>query len=149
MPAPKGNKYHEKYPLKTTLKLFKAAFQILKNNPDLITDTEFIFRCQDELSIPYTTFRYLRDEKFPKELADVKKRIDSLLEIRVMKSKEMYPGIAAMTLKNKHGWRDQQDIKQTTELTIKSVPDELKKRISDNIRGSETPVEGKTGASEG
>lgn len=137
MAAPKGNKFNEKYPLTTTLKLFKSALKILQDNPNIITDTELIFKCKYELLISYTTYRYLRDEKYPKDLADIKREIESTLEIRVMRAKDMYPGIAAMTLKNKHGWKDQQDIKQTTTLTIKEVPDKLKKRIQDNIQAPE------------
>lgn len=139
MPAPKGNKNAEKYTLPITLKLFESSLQILKDNPDIITETELIFKCKYALSLPYRSYRYLADEKYPIELADIKKEIVSTLESRVMKSKDMYPGIAAMTLKNKHGWKDQQDIKQT--LTIKGISNKLKKQIRDNIRGINKPVE--------
>jgi hypothetical protein len=134
MAAHKGNQYHLKYTLPIALKLFEKAKDLLIASPDIITETELIFKCKYELLLPYRSYRYLADEKFPKDLADIRGEIESILEARVMKSKEMYPGIAAMTLKNKHGWKDQQDIKQTTEVTIKTASDKLKKRIQDNIK---------------
>ena len=54
-------------------------------------------------------------------LSDIKTEINSILESRVMKSKDMYPGIAAMTLKNKHGWRDQKDLKVDGEFKITEI----------------------------
>ena len=121
MPAPKGNKYNEKYTLEIALDLFEQAKEILIQNPDIITETELIFKCKYELSLPFSSYTYLRDEKFPKDLEDIKKEIESILESRVMKSKEMYPGIAAMTLKNKHKWRDQQELNVIVYPTMQSV----------------------------
>lgn len=111
-----GNKNREKYTLPITIDLFQSALQILKDNLDIITETELIFKCKYALSLPYSSYLYLRDQKFPSELKDIKKEIESLLEIRVMRAKDMYPGIAAMTLKNKHGWKDQQNIKNEISL---------------------------------
>jgi len=106
--APKGNKNNEKYTLPVAVNIFNTALQLLVENPDILTETELIFKCKELL--PYRSYRYLADEKFPLELADIKREICSILEGRVMRSKKMYPGIAAMTLKNKHKWKDQQDI---------------------------------------
>lgn len=110
MAAAKGNKYNEKYTKKIALELFENALKILLEDEEIITETELAFRCKYALSLPYSSYCYLRDIKFKKELGDIKKEIDSTLETRVMKSKKMYPGIVAMTLKNKHGWRDQQQL---------------------------------------
>jgi hypothetical protein len=108
--APKGNKNNEKYTLQGTIKLFESALYILKGDTSIITETELIVRCKYELSLPFSSYEYLRDKKFPIELGDIIKEINSLLEIRVMRTKDMFPGIAAMTLKNKHRWKDQQNV---------------------------------------
>ena len=132
MAAPKGNKYREIYTLPKALDTFEKVLEVLKADESLITETELAFRCKYELSLPYSTYRYLSDTKFPKELADLKKEIESLLEVRVMKSKEMYPGIAAMTLKNKHRWRDQQDL-NVEKSVVHGVSAELSALVSDIV----------------
>lgn len=114
--APKGNKNREKYTKAVVLDLFEKALAILISNTTIITETELMVKCKYALSVPMSSYQYLINEKFKVELGDIKKEINSILESRVMKSKDMYPGIAAMTLKNKHGWKDQQNIKQ--EITL-------------------------------
>lgn len=114
--APVGNKNNEIYTLTKTLSLFNSALKILNNDEDIFTETALMVKCKYELSLPMSSYLYLRDDKFPIDLEDIKREINSILESRVMKSKEMYPGIAAMTLKNKHKWRDQQDINQNITL---------------------------------
>jgi hypothetical protein len=111
MAAEPGNKYAEKYTKENVLSLFDQAKDILINDPEILTDTMLQVKCKYALGLPLSTYQYLRDEKFPEVLGDIKREIDTILESRVMKSKEMYPGIAAMTLKNKHKWRDQTDLK--------------------------------------
>ena len=123
--APKGNKNNEKYTLQGTIKLFESALDILKGDTSIITETELIVRCKYELSLPFSSYEYLRDKKFPIELGDIIKEINSLLEIRVMRAKDMFPGIAAMTLKNKHRWKDQQDIKVDAEVKHEASQDLL------------------------
>ncbi|MCK4252690.1 hypothetical protein KAX97_14680 [candidate division WOR-3 bacterium] len=131
--APYGNKNNEKYTLDIALSLFNSALKILQDDSSIITETELAFRCKDELSLPYRSYIYLRDDKFPLELRDVKKEIESTLEIRVMKSKDMYPGIAAMTLKNKHGWRDEKQLDLSGSFKVEIVD-----------RFSESPVRGES-----
>ena len=116
MAAPEGNKYNEQYTLEIALDLFERAKDLLIENLDIITETALMVKCKYDLSLPISTYQYLRSEKFPEELGDIKKEIESILESRVMVSKAMYPGIAAMTLKNKHRWKDQQDINQNIKL---------------------------------
>jgi len=119
-----GNTNREIYTLEVSLSLFDQAKDILIADPDIITETELAFRCKYALSLPYSSYRYLSEEKFKLELADQKKEIESILESRVMKSKEMYPGIAAMTLKNKHGWKDEKQLGITAELGVKQLTDD-------------------------
>ena len=116
-----GYKRREIYPLEVAINLFSQAKDILIADPDIITETELAFRCKDALSLPYSSYRYLSDEKFKLELADHKKEIESILETRVMKSKEMYPGIAAMTLKNKHGWKDEKQLDLKGDMKIEII----------------------------
>jgi len=111
-----GNKNREIYTLEVAFDLFEKAKDILVIDKNIITETELMVKCKYELSLPMSSYLYLRDEKFPIELEDYKKEIESILESRVMRCKEMYPGIAAMTLKNKHRWKDQQDINQNIKL---------------------------------
>jgi len=114
--AQPGNTNREIYTLADALTIFRSSLKILTEDKTLITETELIFKCKYKLLVPYSSYLYLRDTKFPLELKDIQKEIESLLEIRVMRAKDMYPGIAAMTLKNKHKWKDQQDIKQEIKL---------------------------------
>lgn len=116
MAAPIGNKNREIYTLEIALDLFERAKDILVADKTIITDTELMVKCKYALSLPMSSYQYLRDEKFPVELGDIKKEIESILESRVMLCKEMYPGIAAMTLKNKHKWKDQHDVNQNITL---------------------------------
>ena len=131
--GPIGNKHREIYTLPVAINLFEKALEILKANPDIITETELAFKCKYELSLPYSTYQYLRSEKYPMELGDLKREIESLLESRVMKCKEMYPGIAAMTLKNKHKWVDQVDTKITGTITLEQKLAELESRRSERL----------------
>lgn len=119
--APKNNKNNEKYTLEVALSLFEGALKILQDDKTIITETELAFRCKYELPLPYRSYIYLRDDKFPVELRDIKSEIESTLELRVMKTKDMYPGIAAMTLKNKHGWRDEKQIDMTGKFKVEIV----------------------------
>lgn len=119
--APKGNKNNEKYPIEVALELFEKAKDILNNNSGIITETELMIKCKYELSLPMSSYRYLRDEKYKVDLADIKNEINSLLETRVMKSKDMYPGIAAMTLKNKHGWRDEKQLDVSANFKVEII----------------------------
>ena len=116
-----GNKNREEYTLEDTLKLFEEAKNILVKDKDIITDTELQIKCKHALELPISSYQYLRDKKFPAELGDIKKEIDGILEARVMKSKEMYPGISAMTLKNKHKWRDKQEVDLSGGLDIEGI----------------------------
>ena len=122
--APIGNTNREIYTLEVALSLFDKAKDILISDIDIITETELMVKCKYALSLPMSSYRYLSDEKFKVELADIKKEIESILESRVMKSKEMYPGIAAMTLKNKHGWKDEKQLGITAELGVKQLTDD-------------------------
>ena len=135
MAAPKGNDYNLIYTKEIALDLFSQAKEILENDPEILTDTMLQVKCKYALNLPISTYRYLRDEKYPKDLADIKTEIDGILESRVMKSKEMYPGIAAMTLKNKHKWKDQFE-KKDIPADIEDVSDELKARIIANVKCS-------------
>ena len=135
MAAPKGNDYNLIYTKEIALDLFAQAKEILENDPEILTDSMLQVKCKYALNLPISTYRYLRDEKYPKDLADIKTEIDTILESRVMKSKEMYPGIAAMTLKNKHKWRDQVDTLQVP-AKVEDVSDELKARIIANVKSS-------------
>ena len=102
----KGNKAAEKYTEEIAYKLFEDAYQILKNDPEIYTENYLKIMCEEQLKLPLSSYDYLLNIKFKKELVDYKKRIDGLLEQRIMLAKQMYPGIAAMALKNKHKWVD-------------------------------------------
>lgn len=115
--APIGNKNREIYTLEIALDLFERAKDILVSDTTIITETILMVKCKYKLSLPMSSYLYLRDEKFPIVLKDIKREIDSILEDRVIKSKDIIAaGIAAMTLKNKHQWKDQQDINQNIKL---------------------------------
>jgi len=127
--APMGNTNREIYTLEVALDLFEKAKDILVSDASIVTETELMVKCKYALSLPMSSYQYLRDEKFPIELGDHKKEINSILESRVMKCKEMYPGIAAMTLKNKHRWKDQHDVKvgmdeETLSTILNALPEQ-------------------------
>jgi len=119
--APDGNTNREIYTLEVALDLFEKAKDILVSDTSIVTETELMVKCKYALSLPMSSYLYLRDEKFPIELEDYKKEINSILESRVMKSKEMYPGIAAMTLKNKHNWKDEKNLNLDANLKIEII----------------------------
>jgi len=103
-----GNNNREIYTLEVALDLFEKAKDILVADTSIITETLLTVKCKYALLLPISSYFYLRDEKFPLDLEDIKREIDAILEDRVMKSKDiMAAGIAAMTLKNKHKWKDQ------------------------------------------
>jgi len=112
-----GNKNREIYTLEVALDLFERAKDVLVADESIVTEALLTVKCKYALSLPISSYYYLRDEKFPLELEDYKKEINAILEDRVMKSKDiMAAGIAAMALKNKHKWKDQQDINQNITL---------------------------------
>jgi hypothetical protein len=143
MSAPKGNNFSaglknaEKYTEDITVALFEQARDILVADETILTDTMLMIRCKDALGVPISTYQYLRDDKFPSILGDLKKEIDGILESRVMQSKKMYPGIAAMTLKNKHKWRDQ------TEQSVR-FPDGVDVTVSGELTALVDDIVGKT-----
>ena len=116
-------KTYEDYPLDVAEDLMKQAYDFLWANAFISFDTELRANLQAVNIIDAYTYRYLTEQKFPTELATYKKQIDDVLEFRKCKDKAMYPGIAAMALKNKHGWRDKFDIDQniTGNLDLKSL----------------------------
>lgn len=143
MAAEPGNKYSvglknaEKYTAEVTLELFEQAKEILIKDVDILTDGMLQVKCKYALGLPISTYQYLRDEKFPSILGDIKREIDTILESRVMKSKEMYPGIAAMTLKNKHKWRD------VVENRLDVAPLQVVVRRWGELEGDQaTPIDG-------
>ena len=127
MPAPLGNDNAEKWNKERCLEVFSSIIKLLKENKwesmggeevfnTIITESMLKVHAKNIFGLPIRTYEYLLQDKFKDDvdLRDIKKEIESILEERVMSSKKMYPGIAAMTLKNKHGWRDEKQLDHTT-----------------------------------
>lgn len=117
--APDGNQNNLKYTLEIAEEIFYKAYEFLYSRKEIVTEAELMVELQHANIVKQSIYRYLLNVKFVVELSDIKNSIETLLLSRVVKCKDMYPGIAAMVLKNKHGFKDQLDVAQSGEVTIR------------------------------
>mgnify|MGYP000344251912 FL=1 len=119
MAAPKGNKYNEKYDIKTAKKFFEDSLALVKSD-------ENIFYI-GQVAVKMNTYRDLYDyllDKFKEKDEDfrtIKKEIDTILESRVVEQTmqgKANPTFSIFMMKNNHGWRD----KQEQDINIKEQP---------------------------
>ena len=89
---------------------FLGELQVKAERANIITSAELHYLLYDKTNIN------INETKFFKE-------ISKILEFRCAKTREMYPGIAAMALKNKHKWVDKTEVKQDISggLDLKSL----------------------------
>lgn len=109
MPAPKGNKYNEKWILDEAVELFENLLVYLKENDEIVYINDLVIK----YDLSRDTFYYLLD-KF-KDLHKLKAEIDFILENRIVNnglSNKSNSTFSIFFLKNKYGWKDKQEVEQ-------------------------------------
>lgn len=104
--------------------VLKQAMEILLEDESISLDGELaIALYKNKVTTSISTLRLVINNKYTNnnEIVSLKENINTILEARKCKDKSMYPGIAAMALKNKHGWRDQTDLNHSGDITVKRV----------------------------
>lgn len=115
----------EYWTIEHTIQAMDSILNHLKENGDICFLGELQMECEWAEIIDSNTIHYLIYNKY-KDNIDVQNymnKIDRVLEFRCAKTRKMYPGIAAMALKNKHKWVDKTEVKQDISggLDLKSL----------------------------
>jgi len=120
----------EKYTPEVCIDILNKAYQFLTDHSEICFDNQLRAELDNAGIIPYHTFYNINYKKHTNnvDVQLLKKKINDTLEYRKCFEKKMYPGIAVMALKNKHGWQDKQEIKQdiTGDITVNKLYDEVK-----------------------
>jgi hypothetical protein len=93
--------------------VLKQAISVLLDDESISLDGELAIALYTRgITTSITTLRgvLLNNDNNSSEIVSLRTAINTILEARKCKDKSMYPGIAAMALKNKHGWHDGQKI---------------------------------------
>jgi hypothetical protein len=106
MAAESGNKYAEKYSYEKAKEIFEESLQLVEENKTIM----YIGSLAVKMGIYRQLYDYLID-RF-NDLDTIKKRIDAILESRVVDSALISngnPTYKIFHLKNNHNWKDKQD----------------------------------------
>ena len=119
MAAPKGNKYNEKWDLKTAKEFFKESLELVKED----TTVFFIGQVAVRMNTYRQLYEYLLDKfgEKDKDFDTIKKEIDTILESRVVEQTmqgKANPTFSIFMMKNNHGWRDKQEHEHSGGLTL-------------------------------
>lgn len=112
--------------------VFEALRTFLWDNEDICFIGELRVKAERAGIITRNELHYLIYEKnINSNDSKILKEIGDILEFRCAKTKEMYPGIAAMALKNKHGWTDGQNINLGGQVGFSLLETKIKDKIAD------------------
>lgn len=131
LPNPEGGFFpgSEKiYTPEKVAEVLNKAVAILLENEYISLDGELaeaLYRQGITTSI--STLRNILNKYNTNDIEHYKSDIEQILEYRKCKDKKMYPGIAAMALKNKHNWHDGQRVdiggQENNPITLKVIID--------------------------
>jgi hypothetical protein len=126
--APKGNKNNEKYDYQTAKKFFEDSLELLNNDPSIL----YIGTLAVRMGIYRQLYDYLLDRFI--DLDTIKKRIDTILESRVVErtmNNEVNATFSIFMMKNNHGWSDKHEVDNTHNINLNTSA--KAKKIIDEI----------------
>lgn len=134
------------YTEEVVVDIIKKAREVVLNDEKISLDGELgiaLYKQGITTSVS-TLINILFKYKNNNTVKNFKQELDCILESRKCKDKSMYPGIAAMALKNKHGWLDSQDLRHSgkidstrTNITIIEDKDGIQADSETNARKTE------------
>lgn len=121
MPAPKNNKYNERWTERKSIEFFKKSLELLKHDKSIVFIGSLAV-AMDSYKEIYTYLTNKFGEK-NKDFLTIKKEIDSIIESRLFSgalNNDLNSTVSIFGLKNNHGWKDktESDVNMNTSVNI-------------------------------
>ncbi len=102
----------EIYTVDKTMEILCELYTYLWKNENICFFNELLMYAEHAGIEDSITIEYLIYKKYNKnnDIQPYVQKLNKVLEFRCAKTREMYPGITAMALKNKHNWTDKKEV---------------------------------------